>query len=157
MHTKTVSTANNEAHSRLIDALVTTYRELNLTVRTVDESSLMAKGPDDSIRDVIAGMRKDEILFAQALKERVSGVPSPATEAGGDPVTGLESEKDPTVLLISQFGTARETTLSMVKGLDEGGWTKAQDDGQTILDHIQELVANDSRQLERIRHMLARS
>lgn len=157
METPTRSTAQNRTHDELIDGLVNTYRELNHQIRTIDESRLTAGGSDGSVRDVIASMRHDEMLFAQALKERVTGVATPATEAGGDPVTGLESEHDSTAMLISQFGTARATTLTMLKGLDEEGWTKMQDDGMSILDHVQELIENDAAQLERIKQILSRS
>jgi hypothetical protein len=57
-------------------------------------------------------------------------------------------------MLISQFGTARETTLNLLKNLTDEDWTKQTDDGKSIQDHVQDLVASDRNQLERIKQLL---
>jgi predicted NAD/FAD-binding protein len=140
-------------HDDLISILVNTYRELNTHVRQVPEDRLIAGGEQSSVRGIIARMRTDEMRFAQALKQRVTGVVIGGPE-GQDPVIVGASPDDTTAMLISQFGTARETTLSLLKDLTDDDWTKPIDDGSTILGHVQELTRSDQTQLQRIKQLL---
>lgn len=140
------------SRDQLIDTLVATYRELNTRVRPLDEARLASPTSQGSIRDIVARMRGDELRFAQALKERISGVPSVASD--GEAVIGTESDNDTTTVLISQFGTARATTLTMLKGLSDEEWNAPIDGGTTILDRVTELAANDQKQLQRIMQLL---
>lgn len=139
---------------QLIDTLVATYRELNTRVRPQDEARLSAATSQGSIRDIVMRMRTDELRFAQALKERITGVPAPETSGNDAPVIGTESEHDTTTVLISQFGTARATTLTMLKGLNDEDWNAPIDDGASIFDKVIELAANDQQQLQRINQLL---
>lgn len=141
-------------HDDLISILVNTYRELNVHVRHIPEERLIAGGMENSVRAIIARMRTDEMKFAQALKERVTGVVMTAP-GGGDPIIVGETDHDTTNMLISQFGTARETTLSLLKDLSDDDWTKQTDDGATILAHVQELTRSDQTQLQRIKQLLS--
>ena len=133
---------------QLIDSLVATYRELNTRVRPLEESRLA--GAEGSVRDIVIRMRNDELRFAQALKERITGVPMPDIFGDDAPVIGTEKEKDTTVVLISQFATAGATTLTMLKGLNDQYWNNPIDGGKTIHDRVEELVVSDKRQLQRI-------
>jgi hypothetical protein len=142
------------SRDQLIDTLVATYRELNTRVRPRDEARLASATSQGSIRDIVMQMRTDELLFAQALKERISGVPAPDTSGSDAPVIGTESENDTTTVLISQFGTARATTLTMLKGLSDEDWNAPIDGGASIFDKVSELAANDQRQLQRIIQLL---
>lgn len=156
MDTSTRSTQRGSGHGALIDELVDTYRELNTHVRPLPEERLNAGGEEGSVRSVIARMRHDEMLFAQALKERVTGVVH-VDPVGREPVIGTEHRNDTTVMLISQFGTARETTLNLLKNLTDEDWVKQTDDGMSIQDHVQELVKSDQNQLQRIKQLLTSS
>lgn len=138
---------------QIIEQLIATYRELNMSVRPLDEATLAGKG-SESVRSIIERMRDDELRFAQALKERLSGVPMPGIAGEDAPIIGTETENDSTVVLISQFGTARATTLSMLREIDDNDWTMAVDGGKSVQDRAQELAENDARQLERIRALL---
>lgn len=142
---------------KTIDQLIATYRELNMKVRPLPEADLTRKGPDGSVRDIVAQMRADELKFAQALKERLSGVPSVEIQGENAPIIGTETEEDTTVLLISQFGTARATTLSMIRGISDVDWDAPFADNSTLADRLESLAANDELQLERIRGILGRS
>jgi hypothetical protein len=153
MDTGIQSTQHGSGRAALIDQLVDTYRELNTHVRRLPEERLTAGGEEGSVRSVIARMRIDEMRFAQALKERITGVVH-ADLADKDPVIGTEHRNDTTVMLISQFGTARETTLNLLKNLTDEDWTKQTDDGKSIQDHVQDLVASDRNQLQRIKQLL---
>lgn len=154
MDTGIRSTENRGGHARLIDQLVSTYRELNTHVRQLPEERLTAGGEQGSVRSIITRMRHDEMMFAQALKERVTGVVHPHLD-GEAPVIGTESAHDTTAMLISQFGTARATTLNLLKDLTDNDWTATTDDGMSILQHVEELVRSDQNQLQRIKQRLA--
>jgi hypothetical protein len=139
----------------LLQQLIGTYRDLNNRVRPLGEERLRLKrGDHPSIRDVVVQMREDELIFAQALKERLTGVPRPDVLENERPTLGSEQQGDPTAYVISQFGTARATTLSLVRELPEERWTEPIEGGGTVADRIQELVANDQRQLERLNGLL---
>ena len=144
-----------QSRDQLIDALVATYRELNTRVRPLGEDRLSAaSGNGESVRSIVDRMRIDELRFAQALKERITGVPLSRSDDEEAPVIGTETPDDPTVVLISQFGTARATTLTMLKGLSDEEWAATLDDGKSIHDHVTELVDSDRRHLQRINQLL---
>jgi hypothetical protein len=136
------------------DQLIATYRELNIKVRPLPEADLTRNGTDGSVHDIVERMRADELKFAQALKERVSGVPSAEVHGENAPIIGTETDEDTTLLLISQFGTARATTLSMIQGISDADWSAPFEDNSSLADRVQSLAANDTLQLERIRAML---
>ena len=143
------------AEPELIDALIATYRELNGKVRSLPEDRLTMGGANGSVREVIARLRDSELRFSQALKERVTGVELPQMFGEGDaPVLGTEHEDDSTPVLLSQFGTARESTLAMLRGLPAEEWHRSADGGGTITEGIRQLVENDRRQVERINGLL---
>jgi len=140
----------------LIDGLIATYRELNSKVRSQAEDRLrIADKEGRSVRDVVSRMRDSELRFSQALKERVTGVPMPEMFDESDaPVVGTEGADDSTNALLSQFGTARESTLALLRTLPDDNWDETLQGGKPIRTRIQELRDNDRRQVERIVGML---
>lgn len=143
------------AEQDLIDGLIATYRELNSAVRPLPEERLASKGTDGaSVRDVVTRMRDSELRFSQALKERISGVPMPEVLEDEAPVLGLEHAGDSTVVRLSQFGTARESTLAMLRQLPTSDWSASLEGGRTITARIQQLVENDRTQVARINALL---
>lgn len=153
MSTDIQATPQQGDQPKLISELVNTYRELNTHARPLDESKLTAGG-DKSARAIISRMRMDEMLFAQALKEQITGVVT-STPEGDDPVIGTEQEDDTTRMLISQFGTARATTLTLLKDLTAQDWNAKAGDGRSILDHVRDLTESDRTQLARLKQALA--
>ncbi len=137
-----------------IDHLIATYRELNMRVRPLPEAELTRAGAEGSVQDIVKRMRADELTFAQALKERLSGVPSVEIQGETAPIIGTETDEDTTVHLISQFGTARATTLSMIQGISDADWSAPVEGTTSVADRIQSLATNDELQLERIRALL---
>jgi hypothetical protein len=144
------------AEQDLIDRLIATYRELNNRVRPLPDERVTARDAQGtSIRDVLVRLRDQELKFSQALKERVSG--SPVVDLFGDvegAVLGTESSHDTAAVVLSQFGTARESTLAMLRSLNADGWAAAPDGGRSILDSIRQLADNDQRQVEQINGLL---
>lgn len=154
METGVHQTSGMSERARVIDQLVNTYRELNTRYRPLGDEVLSSSGA----RDIIVRMREDEMLFAQALKERVTGVGTAHAgheEADPEPVVGAISADDSAVMVISQFGNARATTLTLLKQLEDEDWTKATDDGKTILEHAQDLAESDRNQLARLERTAA--
>jgi hypothetical protein len=150
-----MATTTPTQKDELLQQMIGTYRDLNNRVRPLSEERLRLKrGDHPSIRDVVVQMRDDELTFAQALKERLTGVPRPDVIMDQRPTLGLEQSGDPTAYIISQFGTARATTLSLIRELSEERWGEPIEGGGTITDRITELVANDRRQLERLNGLL---
>lgn len=140
----------------IIQQLIATYRDLNNRVRTLSEDRLRLRtGNKQSVRDVLIQMRDDELAFAQALKERLTGVPMPEIFEHEQPVIGNESTHESTQSVISQFGTARATTLALLRGLSEEQWNESIEGGEmTILGRVQELIASDADKMERINGLL---
>jgi hypothetical protein len=140
----------------LIDGLIETYRVLNSSVRSAPEAQLRAGGAGGpAVRDVMRRFRDDELRFSQALKEQITGVPMPEIFAGDElPTLGTETDNDTTAMLIAQFGTARESTLAMLRDLPETDWDAATDGGKSIRTRVVELLDNDKRQLDRISSLL---
>lgn len=139
----------NADHEKLVSALVETYRTLNGTARHLTNETA------GQVHQTVDRMKNDEMHFAQALKERVTGVPYADSSSGDAPVLGTESEENTVTMLVSQFGTARATTLSMLKALESSKWSDDAGDGRSILDHVRDLVESDRVQLERVRQALS--
>lgn len=136
----------------LIDGLVATYRTLNLQVRPQPEEKLRATTTTGgTIRDAVRRLRDDELMFSQALKVRVAtGQPMPEVSEEEKAVIGTETEHDTTAALIAQFGTARESTLAMLRSLPEQEWDSTAAGARTIRQAIRDLVAYDQRRLQAI-------
>ena len=136
----------------LIGALIETYRVLNNSVRTVPEATLRAPAAGSpAVRDIMRRFRDDELRFSQALKERITGVPMPDIFSGNElPTLGTETADDTTAMMIAQFGTARESTLAMLRDLPDPDWDEPIAEGTTIRARVVELLDNDRRQLDRI-------
>jgi hypothetical protein len=136
----------------LIDGLVATYRTLNMQVRPLPEEKLRTpRANGGSVRDALRRLRDDELRFSQALKVRVTtGQPMPDISQEEMAVIGTESADDTTAELIAQFGTARESTLAMLRGLPEPEWDSTEAGSRTIRHIIRDLVASDRKHLSTI-------
>ncbi|MCO5219747.1 MAG: hypothetical protein M9909_13055 [Thermomicrobiales bacterium] len=123
----------------LIDSLVETYKKLNVTFRSGT--------PNDRMISIVTRMRDDEIQFSQALKDRITGIGT----YSGDKGAYVEGAGSTFAQLISQFGSARATTLNLLKGIQGSDvWTKPLEDGSTIRSRVQELAESDRTQLARL-------
>jgi hypothetical protein len=135
----------------LINELITTYRNLNNKVRMLPEERLtMTNKSGQSVRQAVTQLRNGEMHFSQALKEAISGVPMPDMGAGETPVIGTESASDTTATIISQFGTARESTLAMLRTLPPDEWGKSIEGGATIRKRLEEHLGRDRQTMEQI-------
>jgi hypothetical protein len=136
----------------LFNGLIGTYRELNMKVRTLPEERLRLGRGRDTVRNVLLDMRDDELRFSQALKDRLVGAPMADLFRAQDEVDTPEipSPDDTTVEVISQFGTARESTLAMLRGMPPDAWDDQTQGAFTIREATSGLLANDAVHLKRI-------
>lgn len=127
----------------LISSLIATYRELNVNLRPHGENA--------AAREIVTRMRDDEIQFSKALKDRLTGIGTGSDDGTNDGASIIDGSDDNLAQVISQFGTARATTLNLLKGIqDTAVWSNPLDDGSTIAQRVDELTRSDARQLERL-------
>lgn len=143
----------------LIDGLVATYRELNHTIRPLPSATIRGRpGNDNSVYAMLVNMRDHELLFSQALKSRLtSGLGANAWNQATMPTLGLESDEDTGAMVIAQFGTARESTLAMLRDLPDEEWDATADGDKSIRTKVFELLDGDRRQMEKITGALGRN
>jgi hypothetical protein len=136
----------------LFNGLIATYRELNMKVRPLAEERLILGRSGKTVRDVIKDMRDDELRFSQALKERLTGtaMADVLSRNGELPEFGLPTSENSTVEVISEFGTARESTLAMLRGMAPEAWDDQSFGPVTIRDAADALLANDAEHMEKI-------
>ncbi len=136
----------------LFNGLIGTYRELNMKVRTLPEERLQLGRGRETVRRVILDMRDDELIFSQALKDRLVGAPMVDIFRGrvGVEAAGIPSPDDTTMEVISQFGTARESTLAMLRGMSPESWDDQSQGAFTIREATSGLLASDAARLKKI-------
>jgi hypothetical protein len=136
----------------LFNGLIATYRELNLKVRALPEQRLTLGQSGNTVRDVVLVMRDHELRFSQALKDRLSGggLSGAFGDKGVTELIEIPSPDDTTVEIISQFGTARESTLAMLRGMAPEAWDDRDHGPTTVREATEGLLAVDGAQLEKI-------
>ena len=146
-------------HSDLIDSLIGTYRELNLKLRPMAEERLSAGGNGGSVRDVVAAMRNRELIASQQLKFMLLANAAGASNveivdpASLDPVSNQSTRS-----LLSEFGTAREAILAVVREMPEEqiNTEMASPNGKlSIVSFLSQLVQQDTQDRAKIAQLLA--
>lgn len=141
------------ADQDLMNGLIGTYRELNFKVRAQPEERLRlrAGAGSASVRDAVTRLRDVELSVSQSLRQRLTGVAMPEIfDENEAPVVGTESSDDTTATILSQFGTARESTLAMLRSLPTEDWDRQLEGGAVVRTEIRQLYDNDRRQVEQI-------
>jgi hypothetical protein len=142
----------------VIDALIATYRELNLTLRPKLAQREVWGDPirePESLAGILYRLRNRELNASQAIKEMIrtgeTAIPDDEQEAMvalHETALGLA----PNVLL-SQFGTAREATLAMVRDLPDEVWQQEFNTPRgrmTLRRYLETLVERDRAVLQTI-------
>ena len=128
----------------LLSQLIGTVRNLYHDIGTLDDV------PSEVLATLIT-MRDAELRDAQDIKETLSGVPQHDSGSQDDtPVIGGEAEEVTLATVLSQFGTARETILSMLRELDDRGWQSPMADGTTIHNRIVAITERDEQAVQQI-------
>jgi hypothetical protein len=147
----------------IIDQLIATYRELNMKIRGLDFGTEVAPaeliGKTDSVPAILFALRNRELNVSQAVKAMLLG-----GEATGDDEPAVLSEQQiaagtsPRVLL-SQFGTARESILSQVRELPDETWDqifKTPRGEMSLKAYLQTLVDRDKERMMQIDGLLGK-
>jgi hypothetical protein len=140
------------SEQEIFNGLIATYRELNLKVRPLSEERLTLGRAGDSVRAVVLAMRDQELRFSQALKDRLSGAGLSGAfgDKGETMLIEIPSPDDTTVEVISQFGTARESTLAMLRGMAPETWDDREHGPTTVREATEDLLKSDSAHIEKI-------
>lgn len=144
------------SEQKLFDGLIATYRDLNFKVRPLAEERLRLGTGRNSVRHAILEMRDDELRFSQALKDRLTGedmVDVLHHDHKSQPPK-FATPDNTTVEALSEFGTARESTLAMLRGLTPEAWDDTNHGSLTIREASNALLANDAVHLEKIINLL---
>jgi hypothetical protein len=136
----------------IFNGLIATYRELNLKVRPLSDERLTLGRSGESVRDVVLAMRDQELRFSQALKDRLSGAGLSGAfgDKGETMLIEIPSPDDTAVEVISQFGTARESTLAMLRGMAPETWDDSAHGPTTVREASEDLLTSDAAHLEKI-------
>ena len=140
------------SEQELFNGLIATYRDLNLKVRPLPDERLTLGRSGDSVRDVVIAMRDHELRFSQALKDRLSGAGLSGAfgDKGETTLSEIPSPDDTAVEVISQFGTARESTLAMLRGMAPETWDDREHGPTTVREATEDLLVSDGTHLEKI-------
>ena len=134
--------------------LIDTYKFLNMEIRTRGEDALSAEHGGESIKSIVRQMKEHELQFAQALTKSLTGDVLGDEETNEPPVIGTEGSVETGAVLISQFGSARATTLNTLQGADDEAWDRPMDGGRKMHDLAKELAESDRVQLDKIRRIV---
>src|SRR5690606_12089315 len=140
----------------IIDGLIATYRELNHRVRGGGQA--LPDSVNESLVATLRQLRDRELRASQAIKRILVGEAVEEDDEAllTDTEFSEQISRSPNVLL-SQFGTAREATLAMVRELPDEEWNKVVQTplGQMSLrDYLKSLVDRDRQRLEEIDGLL---
>jgi hypothetical protein len=139
------------ANSDLIDSLIATYRNLNMAIRPMsDAQAEQPASGGKSLRDLILDLRDHEMQASQQLKLMTLGE---GALAGGMPEIAPSAPGISIRSVLSEFGTAREAILALVRELPDEAWAEQRQGptGQTTIQaFIEQLVANDRKALAEI-------
>jgi hypothetical protein len=146
-------------HTDLIDSLIATYRELNMKLRPLPESRITAKGSDGaSVRDIVAEMRNRELIASQQLKYMMLADVAGAEADVVDPTSLVPVDSQPLRTLLSEFGTARESILAVVREMPEAELDReipSPNGPKAIATFLQELNTLDTQDRRKIDQLLA--
>ncbi|HET7034930.1 MAG TPA: hypothetical protein VFI42_04545 [Thermomicrobiaceae bacterium] len=145
------------ADQTIIDELIASYRELNHRVRGRDfgppRSDADLANDTTSVMGILFQMRNRELRASQSVKNLLSGGESLGSDE--TPVDPSEATGAPhTVsILLSQFGTAREATLSQVRDRSDEEWAKVYETprgSMSLGDYLKTLVDRDRDRMQEI-------
>ena len=146
-------------HADLIDSLIATYRELNLKLRPLTDDRAAVKGSDGaSLRDVIAEMRNRELIASQQLKYMMLADVAGAAAEVVDPGSIEPVNSQPLRSLLSEFGTAREAILAVVREMSDDAMQReipSPDGPMAIATFLKNLNDQDTQYRRKIDQLIA--
>lgn len=133
--------------------LIDTYKWMNNELRPRGEDALAADHGGESIKSIVRQMKDNELMFAKALTQSLTGEVLGDEESDAPPVIGNEAANETGAILISQFGSARATTLNTMQGADDEAWDRPLEGNKKMLDLANDLVESDRVHLEKLRRV----
>lgn len=134
--------------------LIDTYKWMNNELRPRSEDALAADHGGESVKSIVREMKDSELVFAKALTQSLTGEAGSEDESDEPPVIGTEADNETGMILISQFGSARATTLNTMQAADDEAWDRPLDGNRKLLDLANDLVESDRVHLEKLRRMI---
>lgn len=159
-----------------IDGLISTVRELNHQVRPMLTNDIGGgSGSLAEVHSIISEMRNRELISSHGVKRMIltsrEGVDASEIQnmmGTSDARITLEealaihedADKLPTRVVMSEFASAREAILSLLRELPDKGWeTKSElaiDEGRDSIDAVVDsLLAEDRQAMQKINQLLA--
>lgn len=152
------------ADQAIIDDLIASYRELNHRVRGRDfgppRTDADLANDNSSVMGILFQMRNRELRASQSVKNLLSGGESlDSDEVPVDPsdITGAPHTVS---ILLSQYGTAREATLSQVRDLSDEEWAKVYQTprgSMSLGDYLKTLVDRDRERMQEIGQVMEKA
>jgi hypothetical protein len=107
----------------ILNEMIEVYRELNLKLRGVDLNAIKDQKADngETLVEILNRMRNREYNSSQAIKIMSLGDDASDIDESSQAVVldELVATGVTPIILLSQFGTAREATLSLVRSASE--------------------------------------
>jgi hypothetical protein len=163
------------AQNDKIDALIATVRELNHQVRPkLTEEIGGGSGNMGEVHAILGEMRNRELVLSHGVKRMILSARADIEDQEIQHMMGttdnritleeaLEIHQDvsvlPTRVVMSEFASAREAILSLLRGLPDSSWefksTQAIDKGQErVIDVVDALLEEDKKALEKIHQLM---
>ena len=135
----------------VVEALIATYRELNQRFRPLLAAMNTDAGTVEdptSLLGILYRLRNRELNASQAIKEMLRGGERTIVDDEAEPLVTLQQTALGLVpiVLLSQFGTAREATLAMVRDLPDSVWQQEFETPRgrmTLRAYLETLIARD--------------
>lgn len=148
------------ADQEILNELIAVYRDLNMRLRGADLDAIKEKKADngETVLEILRRMRNREYNASLAVKQMsMDGDSSAIDESSNAEVLDelILTEMTPKILL-SQFGTAREATLSLLRNIGEEEWDKEHPTprGNMTMREYLRAVVNDDREDEKLLNQL---
>ena len=142
------------AYTDKVSELVQTVRMLNWEVRPKINTTPGGNAAGNPLHQALAALRNDEIRTSQLIRG-MSLAETVAEQTGGRVTEQAEASTIGSRQLLSEFATAREAILSILRNLSDAQWveTLATPDGdQTSEEVVDGLIESDKRHISQIQN-----
>lgn len=129
------------SNSERIDALVATVRDLNHAIRPKLTDTPGGDPPGNDIHTSLAKLREHEHSYSRLIRSMT--LAEATANPAGDTFEYLDPNSVSSRRLLSEFGTAREAILSVLRTLDDSEWEvkrETPDGEKSVAEVIDELI-----------------
>lgn len=150
----------NVAYNEKIDTLVATVREIQHEFRPKVNDAPGGNPPGNPLHQAMADLRDHEQQVSRSIRT-FTIADLTAREQPGQIIEPQPISETSGRTLLSQFATAREAILSILRTLDDEQWTEEQktEDGTTttILQQVDHLIASDKEMVKKLHEAAAQT